>query len=394
MRDVVLRGLGTAVPPHVLPQDAVAREATTMFGGRYGDFDRLRPVFETTGIAQRHSVVPISWFREPRDWADRNDVYLRGATDLFVAATQSALRDANLQASDIDAIVTVSSTGIATPSLEAHAMAMLAFRPDVLRVPVFGLGCAGGVSGLAIAADLARAVPERTVLLVAVETCTLSFRADTLTKANIVATALFADGAAAAVLRSEDRASRDGTPDRARSSAPRLRIGSSGQVTWPDTLGIMGWSVDPVGLGAIFSKSIPTLVQDKMRAAAVTFLSAHGRDLDSLRGCVFHPGGTRVIEALEDVFSLPADALDDEREVLRTYGNMSAPTVLFVLDRARRRPEFAVEGARLMAALGPGFTASFVLLEAACEEVSAQATASDLAGAAGASDLPRPLGAL
>ncbi|MEL7542713.1 MAG: type III polyketide synthase [Pseudomonadota bacterium] len=370
MRDVVLRGLGTAVPPHVLPQDEVAREATTMFGGRYGDFDRLRPVFETTGIDQRHSVVPFSWFREPRDWADRNAVYLRGATELFVAATQAALDDAGLQASDVDAIVTVSSTGIATPSLEAHAMAELDFRPDVLRVPVFGLGCAGGVSGLAIAADLTRAVPERTVLVVAVETCTLSFRADTLTKANIVATALFADGAAAAVLCNEERSLRDTATGLPASSASRLRIGCSGQVTWPETLGIMGWSVDPVGFGAIFSKSIPALVQDKMRSAAVTFLSAHGHNLDSLGGCVFHPGGTRVIEALEEVFSLPANALDDEREVLRTHGNMSAPTVLFVLDKARREPSFVADGPVLMGALGPGFTASFLVLDAVRPVVS------------------------
>ena len=347
-----LTGLATAVPPHELPQSEVAREATSMFAGRYADFERLRPVFESTGIETRYSVRPFSWFREQHGWADRTETYVEGATTLFVQAATAALQDAGLQASDVDTVVTVSSTGIATPSIEARALVDMGFRPDILRVPVFGLGCAGGVTGLAIASDLARARPGTHVLMVAVEICTLAFRTDKMTKANIVATALFADGAAAAVVSTQDR----GT-----GNTPALAIGAAGQVTWPGTLDIMGWDVDPVGFGAIFSKNIPTLVHERMRGAADTFLAQHDMDLAAIETVAFHPGGTRVLEALTDVFELSDTALDTERDVLRNHGNMSAPTVLFVL--AQKRAQLTA-GPVLMAALGPGFTASFLTLDA------------------------------
>jgi len=353
---VYLAGLATALPPHELPQREVAKEATSMFAGRYAEFERLLPVFESTGIETRYSVRPFDWFREDHGWPDRTQVYLEGATALFVDATAGALADAGLAANEVDIAVTVSSTGIATPSLEAHAMQAVGFRDDVLRVPVFGLGCAGGVSGLAIAADLARSNPGANVLLVAVEVCTLAFRTDKMTKANIVATALFADGAAAAVVSSKPLGKGATVP---------MKIGPAGQVTWSNTLDIMGWSVDPVGFGAIFSRNIPTLVQERMRPAAETVLARHNLEVDDFDRVAFHPGGTRVIEALTEVFDLPTEALATEREVLRKHGNMSAPTVLFVLAEKRRQ---SAEGSMLMAALGPGFTASFLSLTVACED--------------------------
>lgn len=349
---VYLNGLATALPPHELPQIEVAREATSMFAGRYADFERLRPVFESTGIEKRYSVRPLSWFRDEHGWPDRTQTYIEGATALFVASAKDALVDAGVSAQDIDTVVTVSSTGIATPSLEAHALEAMGFREDILRVPVFGLGCAGGVSGLAIAADLARARPGSNVLMVAVETCTLAFRTDKMTKANIVATALFADGAAAVVLSSDRMA--HGNSGRA------IALCSAGQVTWPGTLDVMGWNVDPVGFGAIFSKNIPTLVNERMRDAADNFLAQNGMTLEDISDVIFHPGGTRVIEALTDVFELDQSTLDTERDVLRNCGNMSAPTVLFVLAQKRA---VAAPGPMLMAALGPGFTASFLTIE-------------------------------
>ncbi len=354
---VYLTGLATALPPHELSQTDVAREATAMFAGKYADFNRLRPVFESTGIEKRYSVRPFEWFREEHGWPDRTTTYIEGATALFVESAKAALSDAGLAANKIDTVVTVSSTGIATPSLEAHALEVMGFRDDILRVPVFGLGCAGGVSGLAVAADLARARPGSNVLMVAVEICTLAFRTDKMTKANIVATALFADGAAAVVLSSERQS---GTGDGAASSAPAIAIGPAGQVTWPGTLDVMGWNVDPVGFGAIFSKNIPTLVNERMRGAADDFLIRNDMTISDMTDVAFHPGGTRVIEALTDVFELAPSALDTERDVLRNHGNMSAPTVLFVLAQKRAVMK---SGRVLMAALGPGFTASFLTLD-------------------------------
>nr|WP_280987995.1 type III polyketide synthase [Jiella endophytica] len=322
--------------------------AADMFAGRFRDFERMRPVFENSGIANRYSVEPIDWFHRPQDWEKRTAAYLDGATSLFVDAASRALDDAGLRAELIDTVVTVSSTGVATPTLEARAHQELGFRPDIRRVPVFGLGCAGGASGLALAAQLAGAAPGSRVLLVVVETCTLAFRDDSLTKSNIVATALFGDGAAALVLTTA-----------AGPEGPK--VVAAGEHLWPSTLDVMGWNVDPVGFTAVFSASIPTLVSERMRPAATAMLARNGETLDDVDNFVFHPGGAKVIEALEPTFALKEGSLACEREVLRDFGNMSAPTVLFVL---KRKLEQGLRGPTLLAALGPGFTGSFVRLDA------------------------------
>lgn len=337
-------GLATSVPPHILDQKDVVAEAAALFSGRHAEFERLLPVFENTGIRTRHSVRPLAWFQAAHGWPDRTQAYLDGATDLFVQAAEGALAAAGRGPEDVDTVITVSSTGIATPSLEARVHGRLGLRSDVRRVPVFGLGCAGGATGLSLAARLARAAPGETVLLVAVELCTLAFRDDELTKANIVATALFGDGAAAAVLSAD---SADGL----------IEIESSGEHLWPDTLDIMGWRVDPVGFSAIFSRSIPDVVTEKLRPAAEDFLARQELSLADIDHFVFHPGGAKVVNALESAFELPQGALNREREILRDFGNMSAPTVLFVLRQALNA---GLSGRGFLSALGPGFTASFL----------------------------------
>jgi alkylresorcinol/alkylpyrone synthase len=229
-------------------------------------------------------------------------------------------------------------------------MGAMGFRSDAVRVPVFGLGCAGGVSGLALAARLAQARPGSVVLMVTIELCTLAFRHDELTKANIVATALFGDGAAACVLRAPDRGDED---------AGEFTVEMSGQHTWPDTLDIMGWSVDPPGFGVIFDRAIPPFARDHMAAAMGGILQRGGLAMEDVDRFAFHPGGVKVIEALEDALDLGQGALNVEREVLAQYGNMSAPTALFVLDRAMAA---GLPARTLLTAMGPGFTASSVAL--------------------------------
>jgi len=205
MREPVkLLSLGTAVPPHIIDQREAAVASHKAFSSRFSDFDRLAKVFDSSGIRRRYGVRPIHWYVATPGWTDRNQAYIDGASALFIEASIQALQSAGLSALDVDCIVTVSSSGIATPSLEARVASSMGFRTDVERLPVFGLGCAGGVSGLSVAARLAAARPGSVVLLVAVEACTLAFRMDKLTKANIVATALFGDGAAACVLQATD----------------------------------------------------------------------------------------------------------------------------------------------------------------------------------------------
>jgi hypothetical protein len=187
---VQLQALSTAVPPHRLPQDMVATRAQAMLGPRYPQFERMLKTFQTSGVETRYSAAPLEWFDDPHGWADRNTIYLQGAVDLFLAVARDALAQAGWRADEVDAVVSVSSTGIATPTLEALAFGARGFRPDIERVPVFGLGCAGGVSGLSIARTQAVAQPGAKVLPVVVELCTLSFRADRLQKADIIATDL------------------------------------------------------------------------------------------------------------------------------------------------------------------------------------------------------------
>ena len=343
---VTLLALATAEPPHVLEQFAVAEFARRVYAKPFARYPKLADVFVNAGIERRFSVRPLEWFDAPHDWTERTKAYLDGASALFVQAAQAALDRAGLRACDIDVIVTVSSTGIATPSLEARVGAQLGFKSSAARVPVFGLGCAGGVSGLSIGARLARAVPGENVLVVVVELCTLAFRSDRSAKADVISSALFGDGAAAVVLRAEN-------VDAA------LQIGAAAEHTWPNTLDIMGWTVDPVGFGVILSRSLPRFVEERLAAPARRFVNAAKLIAPQF---ICHPGGAKVLDAIESALELQKGTLRDEREVLRGHGNMSAPSVLFVLERALKR---GLRGSAVLSALGPGFTASFLALEAA-----------------------------
>jgi alkylresorcinol/alkylpyrone synthase len=343
-----LAALATAVPPYALGQAEVAQRARHLFAeAAADDLDRLMPVFAHAGIERRYSCVPIDWYEHAHGWTERNALYLEKATGLLERAAREALGRAGTAAAAIDAVVAVSTTGIATPGLDARLIDRLGLRPDVRRLPIFGLGCAGGVIGLARAADLARAAPGARVLLLVVELCALAFRKNDVSKSNVVATALFGDGAAAAVISSGGE-------------GPAL--GAAGEYTWPQSLDIMGWEIAEDGLKAAFSRDIPGLVRRHMRDAAGAFLSPHRLALGDIDHFICHPGGAKVLSALEEAFRLREGALADGRGVLRDYGNMSAATVLFVLERALAA---RARGRMLLTALGPGFTAAFQLLAAA-----------------------------
>lgn len=314
------------------------------FQGRFSEFDRLAPVFKNAGIDNRAIAMPLDWYLQPQGLKERNAVYLKVANQLFVEATQIALAAAKISAAEVDTIVTISSSGIATPTLEARALIELGFRPDILRVPVFGLGCAGGISGLALGVQLAQAKPGSVVLLVVVELCSLWFHQDTLTKANIVASALFGDGAAAVVL-STARASN------------RHIMGTGVQHTWPSTLQIMGWDVNDSGLEVVFDRDIPPFIRRQIAPVMADFLKRLNLTRDEIVRFGFHPGGIKVLEALESALEIKPGSLDIERSVLRDHGNMSAPTVLFVL---KRLLENANPGIYVISALGPGFTAAAI----------------------------------
>lgn len=339
-----LAAVATAVPPHVIRQDDVVDMAAHIFDRKRSEIERLIPVYANAGIETRHSCVPLDWYAGEHSWAQRNAIYVENAVKLLADAATRCLEQTGRDFGDIDALVTVSTTGISTPSLDALLLERLPFRRDVMRLPVFGLGCAGGVLGLARAASLARAHPGARVLFLVVELCALTFRKRDQSKSNIIATALFGDGAAAALLDSD---------------ADGPALAAWGEYTWPDSLDVMGWDITDDGLGVLFSRDIPTLVRTQFRDATDGFLRGRGLTLADIDGFICHPGGAKVITALEDSFGVPEGTLDEARAVLRQYGNMSAATVMFVLERMLAR-----RGRRsLMTALGPGFTAGFLTLE-------------------------------
>lgn len=346
MKTPHLVSLATATPSRVVEQAETAAIAPQLFGGDSALLEAMRPVFENAGIDRRHLAQPLDWYSKSSGWKETQALFVQHALDLLERAARDAVAEAGLAMTDIDTVMTVCTTGISTPSLESHLKNRLSLRDDVMRLPIFGWGCAGGVLGLMRAADVAKAHPGSNVLLLVVELCTLTFRPGELTKSNVVASALFGDGAAAAVISTTG-------------SGPKIAAGC--EHTWPDSLGVMGWRVEDDGLGVVFSRDIPNLVRNDMKGVLDGFLQSQGLILDDINAFAPHPGGAKVLDALESVFGLTEGGLGDARDVLRNYGNMSSATVMFVLQRVLRR---GLTGRCLLSALGPGFTAALGLLEA------------------------------
>lgn len=338
--------VATAVPRFRMTQEDVAIAAAQVFDRDRSDIERLMPVFDNAGVVTRHASVPMDWYFRQHGWRERNELYLQNAIELLHRAAAQAMAEAGRKPSDIAAVVVASTTGIATPSLDAVLMNRLNLPSSIVRLPIFGLGCAGGVIGLSHAAALARTLPDGDVLFLVVELCSTTFRRTDMSKSNIIGAALFGDGAAAMVI--------------GRPGSPGLRLGPSGMHTWPDSLRVMGWEVEDDGLGVLFSRDIPTLVRDEMRSAADAFLERCGLVRKDLAGFVCHPGGVKVLDALEQAFELAPGTMAEARAVLREYGNMSAVTVLFVLQRMMQR---GLAGRHLMSALGPGFSVGFQIID-------------------------------
>lgn len=337
-----LAAIATAVPPYQIDRTQVADMARQVFGG---ELDRLGPIYANAGIERRQSCVPLDWYLHPHGWKERSELFVAHAVDLAAHAVSECVAKAGLRLDQIDALVAVSTTGICTPSLDALVMERLKLRRNVTRLPIFGLGCAGGVLGLARAAALATAMPGANVVMVVVELCGLTFRPGDRSASNMVATALFGDGCAAALLSTQ---------------ADGPAITAWGEHTWAESLDVMGWHMEEDGFGVQFSRDIPPLVARHFRPALDGWLANLGLEHGQIDRFICHPGGAKVINALEESLTLVPGTLALERDILRDYGNMSAATVMFVLERALRTP---LPGRSVAAALGPGFTAGFLLLE-------------------------------
>ena len=338
--------VATAFPPYVLDQKEVVERAREMFAPDVPGFERFTDAYRNAAIETRHSCVPIEWYFQKHPFSERNDLFIKNAVELLAEVSEKIFADAGIAARDVDGLVVVSTTGVATPSLDALLLERLPFRRDVQRLPIFGLGCGGGVTGLARAAQMAMTRPESRVLFLVVELCGLTFRVNDTSKSNVIATALFGDGAAGALLGCE----LDG---------PAVK--AWGEHTWKDSLDVMGWEIGDDGLGVLFSRDIPHLVRTKLGEPARQFLAGQGLTVQDIVRHACHPGGAKVLDALEELYELPVGGLKTARDVLRDNGNMSAATAMFVLAETMQDND---PGHWLMSALGPGFTATFALLEA------------------------------
>lgn len=341
--------LGTALPPHRIGQEEVKDFARSLFGAARGDFERLLPIFDNVNVENRYFCVPMGWFNEEHTFAEKNDLYLEYALDLSEKAARRALDSAGVDSSEIGAVFFVSTTGLATPSLDAKLILDLGIpERHTRRESLFGHGCAAGAGGLAKAADWARSHPGRLVLLVAVELCGLTFQRGDTSKANLISTSLFSDGAAAVVV---------GTTG----EGPEL-IGED-CVTWPETEDVMGWRFTADGFNVILSKSVPTIVRRHFRESLIESCEYVGVDFRNLEHFILHPGGAKVLDAFEEVLEIEPGGLTLSRSVLRDYGNISAATVLFILERFLKSGEAGGKvggGLGVLSAMGPGFSAEHV----------------------------------
>ncbi len=347
MREVSILSVATVTPENVIEQSAVERLAPGIFTELFERYPVMLDIFRNSGIERRRLVQPLEWYLRPRNWSDRSKVFHEEALKLFQRAALSAIGQAGLTPENIDTRGDdlLERRRDAKPRSARDGKHFISFGRAARAV--FGLGCGGGISGLALASQLASADPGKIVLLVVVETCSLAFRLDRGTKEDAVASALFGDGAAALVLQ-------------ANGGGGLATVRGSAQHTWPDTLDVMGWTFDPVGFGVVLSRSVPIFVERRFPPVAEKLLRESGLEAGEVGRYVCHPGGGKVVDAVERALKLERGALDHERDVLREYGNMSAPTVLFALERVLgSKPK----GALAVSALGPGFTASLVALD-------------------------------
>lgn len=339
-----IAGIATAVPPHELAQAELQAFAQRFFAGEFPELPRLLRAFDHAGIERRQLARPLPWYDVPRDFPSKNAVWQEAALQMGVEAAASALEQASTLASEIGTIVFVSSTGVATPSLDGRLIQRLGLSRASARLPVWGLGCAGGAAGLAHAAALCRGT-RRPVLMVAAEVCSATFVHEDRSKSNLIATALFGDGAAAVVLRPE---------------GPGATLLASHSHLIDESEDVMGWTLRETGLGVRFARSIPAIVRRVAPAFVADAAARIGASTSDLHHFVLHPGGAKVLDAWGESLGLSGDALADASQTLRLHGNMSSPTVLFALERFLARvPESSQLG--VLAALGPGFSAEGVL---------------------------------
>jgi alkylresorcinol/alkylpyrone synthase len=338
-------------PPHTIAQSTIKATVALVFAGKLAELERLLAVFDHARIASRQFMMPLAWYLEPHSQQERTRIYQQEGLELLIAAAQRCLTRADCSPGEVDHLIFVSSTGLATPTLDAHLLNRLGMRAETTRTPIWGLGCAAGAVGLSRAHEHCLAYPDHRVLLVALECCSLTFMTGDLSKKNLVATSLFADGAAAVLIGGEE----------AVAAGPAILATRSH--LFPDSYRMMGWEFEAEGMQLVLSPKLPLLVRAELPALVKNFLATQGLLQSDLVHYLTHPGGARVVDAYQEALQLADAELQLTAAVLRHHGNISSVSVLVVLEEWLASGGREHPGHGLLSAFGPGFSAELLLIK-------------------------------
>ena len=337
--------------PFRMVQGIVKKSVQELFAPSFPQIERMMSAFDNTEIITRNFCKSLDYYASIHSFQEQNDEYIRIALEYSVKAIEACISAAQIDKDAITDIIFISTTGLATPSLDAHIINKMKLNQNISRTPVFGLGCAGGVAGFAKASILARANPDAVVLLVAVELCSLTFLRNDFSKSNFIGSSLFSDGVAALIITGDNQKNK--TKSEISFFATQSRF-------YYDSLDVMGWEFLDKGFKVLFSQDIPNIIAKYIYDDVSAFLEKYQLKISDIKNFIFHPGGKKILTAYQEALQVEGDFLKNTREVMTDYGNMSSPTVLYVLER------FFTQGFEngygLMVSMGPGFSSEMVLL--------------------------------
>jgi len=343
--------VGRALPSHFADQETLIAAFAEHWQRHHFNLERLAELHRATRVGGRYLALPVGEYAALDSFAKSNAAFLRVGAEVGEAAVRDGLKRAGLEPGDVDHLFFVTVTGVSTPSLDAKLVNRLGLPTRVKRTPVFGLGCMAGAAGLARASDVLRAFPGEVAVMLSVELCSLTLQRQDASVANIIATGLFGDGAAAAVLAGGERPLRRGP-----------RVLATRSVFYPDTEWVMGWDVVDSGFKVVLSAQVPQVVEEHVGADVDAFLSEHAVSRGRIRHWIAHTGGPRVLQAFRAALDLPAEAIARSYRSLQEVGNLSSASVLFVLADLLDSGEAREGDLGLLAAMGPGFSSELVLL--------------------------------
>lgn len=359
-----IASVGLGVPKYHLTQDEIKDIVQHVFSVNRRKLNKLLPVFDNAKVDKRQFVIDRKWIKQDYSFEETNQLYFTYAKQLSLKAIDNCLMDErflnkSIPYEAIDMIVFVSSTGIVTPSLDAYLLNERPFREDIVRMPLWGLGCAGGASGLSRAFEWIQLHKNKTALVVCCELCSLTFQKSDMSTSNIVGTAIFGDGVGATLLVGSD------SPYRNHLSNKKLMIKNTSSFTKKESTSVMGWNVTNNGLEVIFSKRIPKLVNSIWKEHVLQFLNDEELQIKNLSSIIAHPGGRKVLEEMENTLQVERKLLAHSYDVLKNHGNMSSATVIYVLKNWMKMMGDVNTEQKLaiLCALGPGFSSELLLLE-------------------------------